>query len=243
VWAKQWREKAKKAQRELDGLNRELRKLIDDSKRISSQRSRVISELTLELDREVKLARQPLLELEAQREHKISLIKQEAQKLLAQEKPLIETINRTLQRRENIGAEFEATSINEITIKTPALFYLPFYFVVYESGLSKRYLIIAPSNLGTPDFSAKLKGALGMSKVNNLLIPRFQALGALVTGVQTYAKQNPVFESQLLDLAERTNLLNTTIFNDNVKRGLTVFNLQGWLSERELSDSYKRLTA
>ena len=64
------------------------------------------------------------------------------------------------------------------------MFYVPFYVACYEMGLTRRYLIIPPSTISAVDFSAKLKGAFGMSKIKDLLAPRFKAITALINKVQ-----------------------------------------------------------
>ena len=95
-----------------------------------------------------------------------------------------------------------------------------FIVACYEIGLSRRYLIIPPSTITNFDFSAKLKGALGMSKIKDLLAPRFKAIAALIEKVQVLTKQNTVFENQLYDLSQKNNLLNNSLFLENVKKGL-----------------------
>ena len=109
-------------------------------------------------------------------------------------------------------------------------------------GLSRRYLIIPPSSITNFDFSAKLKGALGMSKINDLLAPRFKAIAALIGRVQVLTRQNTVFESQLYGLSQRNNLLTNSLFLENVKKGLVYLNHEGWLSEREHQVLSNRLT-
>jgi len=118
-------------------------------------------------------------------------------------------------------------------LKTPALFYVPFYLVRYEAGLTRRYLMLAPSAISGFDFSAKLKGAFGLSKTRDLLVPRFKAISALISKVEDLAKQNSMFESQIFDLTQRNNLLNNASFRENVTRGLVSLNHEGWISNRE----------
>ena len=86
-----------------------------------------ISKLNFELDAEIKLARQPLLELQAARDAKMLVFKQETEKLLKQEKPVIEGLNKSIKLREAIKANFEVLGIRDQGLKSPALFYVPFY--------------------------------------------------------------------------------------------------------------------
>jgi hypothetical protein len=97
----------------------------------------------------------------------------------------------------------------------------------------RRYLFLPPSTISSIDFSAKLKGALGMSKIKDLLAPRFKSVAALISHVDLFAKQNSVFESQLNDLAQKNNLLNNSLFMENVVKGLVYLKHQGWVSDKE----------
>jgi len=56
---------------------------------------------------------------------------------------------------------------------------------------------------------------------------------SFVQDVQVYAKQNSVFEQQLLELGQKSNLLRASGFLENAKKGVTALRNQGWLSERE----------
>ena len=118
----------------------------------------------------------PLLELEAARDAKILTFKQETDRLSKQEKPVIEGLNKTIKLSEATRANFEVLGIREQGLRSSALFYVPFYVACYETGATRRYLFIPPSTITGVDFSAKLKGAFGMSKIKDLLTPRFKSI-------------------------------------------------------------------
>ena len=179
---------------------------------------------------------QPLMELEAARDAKILAFKLETDRLLKQKKPVIESLYRSIKLREAINANFEGLGIQVQGLKNPGLFHVPFYVACYEAGLAKRYLIIPPSTITAVDFSAKLKGAFGMSKIKDLLTPRFKAITALIDKVQDLTKQNSAFEGQLNDLSQKNNLLSNSLFMENVAKGLVYLKHEGWLSDREHQD-------
>jgi hypothetical protein len=108
-------------------------------------------------------------------------------------------------------------------------------------GLNRRYSVLPPSTFGAVDFSAKLKGALGMSKTKNLLVPRFKAISNLAEKVKAFATQNSVFERQLWELGEKNNLLKSPSFRDNVSKGLGYLEHEGWLSDKEHQTYLKKL--
>jgi hypothetical protein len=242
IYEKRWKEKSKQTQIELNGLKKELKNIEGNFKKLNKQKGQEISKLNFELNAEIKLARQPLVELQAARDAKMLVFKQETEKLLNQEKPVIEGLDKSIKLREAIKANFELLGISDQGLKSPALFYAAFFTACYEIGLSRRYLIIPPSTITNFDFSAKLKGVLGMSKIKDMLAPRFKAIASLIGGVQVLAKQNTVFEDQLYVLSKRNNLLTNSLFLENVKRGLVNLTHEGWLSEREYQVLSNRLT-
>jgi hypothetical protein len=242
IYEKRWKEKTKQTKKEQGGLKKELKNAENNIKKLSKLKRQEISRLNFGLDDEIKFARQPLLNLEAARDAKVVAFKLETDKLLKQEKPVIEGLNRSLKLREAINANFEGLGIQVQGLKNPGLFHVPFYVACFEAGSSRRYLIIPPSTINGVDFSAQLKGALGMSKIKDLLAPRFEAITALIDKVQTLTKQNAMFAGQLESLAQKNNLLSNSIFRENVVKGLVYLKHEGWLSEREHQDLSSRLT-
>ena len=233
IYEKRWKEKIKQAQKELNGLKKELKNIEGNVKKLSKQKVQEISRLNFGLDAEIKFACQPLRELEVARDAKTLTFKQETDKLLKQEKPVIESLNKSIKFREAIKDNFELLGIRDQGSKSSALFYVPFYVACFEMGSTRRYLFLPPSTISAVDFSAKLKGVLGMAKIKDLLMPRFKAITALIDKVQVLTKQNTMFESQLNGLAQRNNLLNNGLFRENVERGLVYLKHEGWLSDKE----------
>ncbi len=211
-YERRWKEKVKLTEKELSGLRKELKNIENNEKNLSKQKKHDISKLTFELDCEIKLARQPLLELEEAREVNMITFKQETNRLFTKEKPIVDGINKSVRLRETINAGFKGLGIPDFQLKNPTLFYVPFYTVCYETGLARRYLCVSPSTVNSIDFLAKLKGMLGMSKGKNLLTPRFLKVNSLIETVEELARQNSVFESQLLSLGDRNNLLKNSDF-------------------------------
>jgi hypothetical protein len=242
-YAKRWKEKTKQTQKELNGLKKELKNVENNVQKLSKQKMQETSRLNFQLDAEIKFARQPLLQLEAARDAKTRSFKQETEKLLKIEKPVIKGLNKSIKLREIIKANFEGLGIRDQGLKSAALFYVPFYAACYEMGLTRRYLIIPPSQISAVDFSAKLKGAFGMSKIKDLLTPRFKTITALIEKGQALTKENTRFESQLYDLSQRNNLLNNGLFIESVEKGLVYLKGEGWLSDKEHKVLSNRLTA
>ena len=243
VYAKRWKEKIKLSEKELSALRKELKNTENNLSRVSKRKAVDLSKLTFELDAEVKLARQPIAELEAARDKKSLAYKLESNRLVSCEKPIVEGIDRSQRLRETIRTVFDGLGVSEQQLKTTALLYVPFYVICYEAATTRRYLCVSPSLITTLDFSAKLKGAFGVSKTKNLLTPRFKTIEALISKAEELTRQNSVFEGQLWSLGEKNNLLKNSAFCLNAKRGLVTLHQSDWLSEREASDLSSRLPA
>jgi hypothetical protein len=118
-------------------------------------------------------------------------------------------------------------------LKSSALFYVPFYVICYQSGLSKRSIFLPPSTTSAIGFAAKLKGAFGRSKIKELFTPRFKSISMLISRVQVLAKQDSFLDSQIKGLGEKNNLLNTLLTRGNIAEGLVYLRTEGWLSDKE----------
>ena len=241
IYEKRWKDKIGKAQKELDELKKESKNIENTAKKIANQKTQTISNLVLELDREVKLARQPILMLEAAREEKKRFFKQETQKLLQQEKPVVENIKKAISLQAEATTNLEALGIKETTLKESILFYVPFYVSCYQGGTAKRYRIFSPSKINSLDLSSKLRSALGISKAKDLLVPRFKAIARLIGQVEVNVKENPVFEQQLWELGQGFDLLRNSEFQEKAKLGLQYLVEAGWLTEREKQELSSRL--
>lgn len=243
IYEKRWKEKVKQTQKEVKELKKDLSDMEDNFKKLVKQKTQEISQLNFELDSEVKLARQPLLDLQSAREAKIRIFKLEAEKLFRLEKPVIEDLNKSSTLREAFKASFEALGFRDQALKIPVLFYVPFFVICYEAGLTRRYLMLAPSTISNFDFSAKLKGALGMSKTKDLLLPRFKVITSLISKVEELTKHTSRFESQLYNLTQRNNLLKDNAYRENVTKGLVYLKQEGWFSDKDQQILNNRLTS
>jgi hypothetical protein len=242
IYEKRWKEKSKQSQKEVKELKKDLKTVDAIFKKTIKQKSQEINQLNFQLDSEVKLMRQPLLDLQTAREDKIRIFKLESEKLLKLEKPVIEDLNKTLKLQEAFKASFEEFGFKDQSLKGAALFYVPFFLVCYQAAFTRRYVAAVPSTINTIDFSTKLKGAFGLSKTKDLLVPRFKAIAGLVSNIEEQSKHNLILESRLYDLAQRNNYLTMVSFRDNVSRGLVYLNHEGWLSDREQKILSSRLS-
>jgi hypothetical protein len=243
IYEKRWKEKSGQAKKELDEQKKELKRTEKNITNLKKQKTEETYKLQSELEAKIRLARQPLLELEVARNTKILAFRQEAEKLIKNEKLVINVLNSNIKLRETINAKFEMLGIIDQKSKNPTLFYVPFYVACYRAGLAKRYILLTPSKINAIGFAAKLKGALGMSKIRQLLIPRFQTITELIDKVYVAAKQNPQLDDRIRALGERNNLLNSELIRHNMAKGIAYLRDEGWLSDRECSVLNSSLTS
>jgi hypothetical protein len=242
IYEKRWKEKAKAVEKDLSGLKKELKNLENDIDKLVRQKAVGLSNLNLELENTIKSARQPLVDLEATRDEKIFFYKQESNRLVACEKPLYEGIDSSLKLRQAVSMVFDGLTLTEEQLRSSMLVYVPFYVICYQAGSSRRYLCIPPSVVGAFDFSAKLRGALGASKTQNLFVPRFRAIAVLIAKAEVLIQQNRTFEGQLWNLGLENNLLQNSGFRQNAQSALGWLHRTGWLSEREATELSSQLS-
>jgi uncharacterized protein YukE len=236
IYEKQWKEKIKQTNKEIDAFKKELKDAEKNFSNVNKQKISEVSRLNAELDSEVKLARQPIVELESGRDAKLASLKQETDKLINIEKPVINGLHENIELLQIITGKFEVLGIKDQQIKNSSLCYIPFYTICYEVGLTRRYIIIPPSMLGSAGFSTKLKVLLGMSKTKGILTPRFNSIATLISKVEGLTKENTAFESQLKELGEKNNLLKNSTFLENAAKGLGYLKRDGKLSDKEHSE-------
>jgi len=239
-YEKRWKEKSNKTNKEFDGLKKEQNRLEKQIRDVTNQRNIEISKLSYKFDVDVKLARQPILDLETLRNAKMAEFKKEILALQNAERPVAEGLYGTIRQRESVNAKFEDLGFRDMLLKSPALFFVPFYLICYQAGLRRRYIFVPPSSANSVGFSAKLKGVFGMAKVKDAFTPRFHAMAELIENCQIIAKQNTEFDIELNKIGEKNNLLNERAFLETIAKGLIYLSHEGWLSDREyqaLNDS------
>jgi hypothetical protein len=233
IYEKRWKEKIAQTKKELNGLKKELKRIAKSVKNTTKQKNAETAKLQFGLDAEIKHARQPLLDLETARDAKMLVFKREAEKLARLEKPVVDGLNSAIKLEEAIKAKFAMLGIIDQQLKSPALFYVPFYVACYQSGLSKRSVFLPPSTGAGIGFAAKLKGAFGRSKIKELFTPRFKSISTLIDRIQALTKQDSFLNSQIKGLGEKNNLLNTSLTRGNIGKGLDYLRTGGWLSDKE----------
>lgn len=237
-----WKEKANETKTELSEIEDQLKQTEKELEDLEERKSLEIFNLRSELETKTKEARQPLLDLESSRDAEVQICQKEIDELEKQTKLILDQVGRTVKLRETSIDNFAKLGIKrDSELKGIALFYVPFYVACYEVNSKKRYLFLPPSEANTFGLSTKLKSALGKAKIKQLLVPRFELTNSLIDALQVLAQQNAVFEREMREMGEKTNILNKSPTRDSINNGLEYIRQEGWISEREQTELSQRI--
>jgi len=238
-----WKEKANETKKELSEIEDQLKQTEKELEDLEERKSLEIFNLRSELETKTKEACQPLLDLESSRDAEVQICQKEIDELEKQTKLILDQVGRTVKLRETSIENFAKLGIKrDSELKGIALFYVPFYVACYEVNSKKRYQFLPPSEANTFGLSTKLKSALGKAKIKQLLVPRFELINSLMDSLQVLAQQNAVFETEMREMGEKTNILNKSSTRDSINNGLGYIRQEGWISEREQTELSQRIT-
>jgi len=243
VGEQKWKEKSSETKKALSEIEDQLKKEEKTLELLEERNSLEIFNVRSELEAKSKEARQPLLDLESSRDAEILIWKQEIEKLDQQTKLIIGQLGRTAKLRETSKDNFAKLGVTpDSELKDVALFYVPFYIACYQVESKKRYLILPPSEANAIGLSTKLKGALGGTKIKQLLVRRFETITSLMDEIQVLLQQNTVFETEVKEMGKNTNMLKMGSMRESIKKGLEYIKKEGWLSDREYQALNQKLT-
>jgi hypothetical protein len=229
-----WKKKAKWSKKEASELQKQQEKTTKQLKALDEFKTNETIRLRTELQEKIKHERQPIYNLESIRNANLLVFRQEIQKLEKQNKNVSEKLVTLIKQRESIMARTGPLGVkSDPKMKKPAVLYVPFYLTCYNSGMNKRYLIFPPSMLGSIGFSAKFKGALGRTKIGDLLNSRFKSISGLTEKIRLNAAGSSEFETEIEKLAQKNNVINSNVSHVDLKKGLFSLKVEGWLSETE----------
>ena len=225
--------KIKKEQQERDELQTQHKKIEKQLKQLTEQKTNETIKLKREIDEKIQTERKPISILEKLRDEKQENFKQESKKLEELTKLALEDIDSFITQQEKLLTNIEPLTLKtDSKLKNNAIIYIPFYIATYSktSTNSKRYFVLPPSLASSLGFSSKLKGALKMAKIKNLLNERFKAVSTICEKLQTETATNTELKTQIETLAQKNNILN---MKTPLTNGLQLLKEEGWLSEMD----------
>ncbi len=229
-----WKIRIKEAKEELSETEKRLKANEKELREIEERRASEILQLKSVQESEIKDARTKIVELEASKDAKILVAKQEMEKLASETKLISDQLGKLVKLREADIAQFDKLGIKSFSENLDkALVYMPFYVISYDRETKDRYLIVPPSSMSAIDISTKLKAVLGRARIKSFLAPRFKELTSMAENIQTQSQQNSIFAAELKQLGAINNILVMAWIHDDIDKGLIGLKNQGWLNEKE----------
>jgi chromosome segregation ATPase len=237
---KRWKEKIAQGKREISEIEKQIKNVEKEIEKLEENRSEETFKLKSEWEAKVSEAKKDLLELEATRDAKIGIFKQKIENLESLTSAITEKIDKTAKARTSNLNEIENLGIEQKQ-RTMTLVYVPFYLACYQFELKNRYVLFPPSAANSIGLTAKIKGALGMAKIKQLLTPRFEALTAFLGRIPSLIGQNPAFEREVFEVGDKFNILKRSAIREKIGTALKQFMEEGWLSEKDYENFIQKL--
>ena len=229
-----WKLKIKNAKEELSDIEKQIKTKEKAIEELQKKQASETAKLKAALEAEVLKTRSKIVDVEASRDAKVLLMRQEIDTLEKNTKLLSDRIMEIIKNREsNIGdiEKIHTTSFSDELDK--AVFYVPNYVICYNSGEKRRYVSLPPSCISEVGISAKLKGALGAAKIRSCFSPRLKEMALLSETVEKQSEEDSVFETELKQLGEENNILKVSFLGEAIEKGLLSLREKGWLSDKE----------
>jgi archaellum component FlaC len=229
-----WKNRIKQAKDKLSETEKRLKLNERKLEELEERRASEVLQLKSAQESEIKDARKKIVELEASRDAKILVAKQEMKKLASSTKLISDQIGKLVKLKETDIAQFDKLGIKSFSENLDkALVYVPFYVISYDKETRDRYLIVSPSSISAINMSTKLKAVLGRARIKSFLAPRFKELTSMAENIQTQSQENSIFAAEIKQLGAVNNILLMAWIRDEIDKGLTDLKNQGWLNEKE----------
>jgi len=229
---RRWKEERGKRKKERSQVDSEIKKLGRDLKEAEEKKGEELFRLRSEVDAKTQEATKELVEIESSRDAKVQMLTQEMEKMETQTATINKQIDQAIRQRETSIEVFEKLGLSYDN-SGQSLIYMPFYLVGFQSESRRRYVHYPPSCVNNVKLLVKLKGALGMAKVKQLLRPRSEATASFLNRFPSILEEKTVFEREIGEAAAKTDILRARNAKESIGRGLDQLKEEGWLSEKE----------
>ena len=230
VSKKKWKEKRSSLKKELSGApNAKVKELEERIGQIEENKKLMVFKLKSKHDSKVKEASKDLIEIESSRDAEIKIYRDEMEKLEELTSGIIEQVDKLLKTRDTVIAEFEGLGL-QLKRQTPLLAYMPFYLVCFKSNSKKRYVFFPPSFVSSEGLGVRLKGAIGKTKIKELLHPRSKKFVSILNKFILLMEKNVVFNREIDAACSKANILIGENRDQSIQVGLKTLQEEGWLS-------------
>ena len=232
VTEQKWKEKRSALKKELSEILKRTKVVAEKIKKIDENKKHAIFQLKSENDAKIKEASKDLMAVEASRDAEISIFQSEMEKLEELTTNIIKQIDQLAKMREATIAEFENLGVQQKKASS-SLVHMPFYLIRYQSGPNRRYTFFAPSLVGSVGVGAKLRSAIGKTKISQLFQPRSKKIVSLLNKFAVLLEEDVAFGSEINEACHKANLLSAENLRQSIETGLNKLKEDGWLSEQE----------
>lgn len=229
---RRWREEKEKWKREVATLEEEIKGLNKRIEETESEKKHQISVVRSEFKHQAELAMTHVRELEAARDAKIQLRKQEMKSLEETTSTILEQLDKLDKRKRSALQALEKIGMRKRR-RNLALVYTPFYLACFRAEDQRRYMMYPPSIVGSIGVLTKFRGILGASRLRLLFQQRSKAITQLLNRVVDIIEHDPALKRNLDDIGGRVNILRTRESCEGVKTGLEELRNEGLISENE----------
>jgi hypothetical protein len=232
VAERKWREERDKFKKELSVAESEIRRHEREIKETEDRKTLELLTIKTECDAKIQEASKELVEIELARDAQIQILKQEMSKMEELTFSITKQIDNTAKLRETLISRLDTLGIQQEQDK-PALVFMPFYLVCYEYDSKRRYVVVPPSSVNSVRLLTRIKGALGVAKLRQLLTPRSDAVVSFLSRLPSLIENNAALEREIDESGTRTSLLRTKPAQEQILRGLGQLKHEGWIGEKE----------
>ncbi len=229
---KRWKAEKETWKREASTLKKSIEALDKQVAQTESQKKTEIANIRTEFDAESEEAMKDVRELEATRESKTQLSKQEVKTMDDSTSQILGQLDTLTKKKRASLEELDRIGMKEQRRNT-VLVHTPFYLACLRTEAKRRYIVYPPSIAGSMKTTTKLKGMFGMSKLGSLFQLRSKALGNVLNQVVTLSVRDPVFEKDLYDAGIQASILKSADSRERILKGLGMLRNEGWVSDNE----------
>jgi len=236
-----WRKELEEYKKKLPALEKEI---VDANKKLEDAEAvkRIeISKIKSESNVKAEAAMKCLRELEASRDAKIRMGRQEIKSLEEATSAILDQMDKLVATKKAALNELEGMGIVQRRINY-RLAYLPVYLACYQTNSKKRYVLYSPSVACSMGIKTKFKRVFGVAKIKSLLQQRSKFISDVLNELPIVVEHNPVFEREIIDAGVKANILRTKDWRKRISIGLGRLTDEGWISENEFQTFSKLLT-
>ncbi len=228
-----WTKKLEKARKRLQTLRREIRVNRKRTRDVEKAQKSELAKQRNACCKRIQLVNKNYRDRQGSREAEIVMKRQDIATADEITRYITKLMQRMLQKKRLFLVELERIAMSQGKWAC-RLVYIPFYFVRYEKGDRRRYVVYPPSIVGDMGVLAKMKGALGVAKVKTLIQPRSEAMAVFLNKLIGFFEKKPLFEKEVTEAGIQKSILLNKKLRVALAKGLKQLESENWISRREL---------